>query len=146
MRTNRIRCDFPLIDPAHQALQFHTDSVKRRDQDMTLTSHGRLIWHGYVSKVLPGPPRDIDFGLDGDFVMYAEPEEGGPLVYYRVFLVEGQVTWIRPCNRLGIMGARRLLPTRKPRMREDTQLRQCPTCLGVLRKLGSRLSGGRVGF
>jgi hypothetical protein len=49
MRTDRIRCDFVLIEPAHQTLQFHTD----------------------------------DFGK----------------------------TWIRPCNRLGQMGAMRFLPT-----------------------------------
>jgi hypothetical protein len=51
----------------------------------------------------------------GEFFMYAEPEGGGPLVYYRVFLDHGQVTWVRPCNRLGQMGAKRYLPTyRRP--------------------------------
>src|SRR5258708_39332975 len=30
MRTDRIRCDFPLIEPAHQTLQFHTDDFGNR--------------------------------------------------------------------------------------------------------------------
>ena len=78
---------------------------------MTLTSHGRLVWHGYVSQFFPQPPADRDIGLDINFLMYAEPEGGGPRIYYRVFLDRGQVTWIRPCNRLGQMGARRVRRT-----------------------------------
>jgi hypothetical protein len=116
MRTDRIRCDFPLIYPEHQTLQFHTDDFGRKNRDMTLTSHGRLIWHGFVSPIRPEQPtRDLDLGLDGNFVMYAEPEGGGPLVHYRVFLDHGQVTWVRPCNRLGQMGAKRFLPTYRRR-------------------------------
>jgi hypothetical protein len=112
MRTDRIRCEFPLINREHQALQFHTDDMGKRNRDMTLTSHGRLIWHGFVSEFRPQPPRDLDHGFDGNFLMYAEPEGGGARIYYRVFLARGQVTWIRPCNRLGMMGARRFQPTR----------------------------------
>jgi hypothetical protein len=111
MRTDRIRCDVPLIEPAHQTLQFHTDDFGKRNRDLTLTSHGRLVWHGYVSEFRPHAPRDRDMGLDCNFLMYGEPEGGGPRIYYRVFLDHGQVTWIRPCNRLGQMGARRFLPT-----------------------------------
>ena len=112
MRTDRIRCEFPLVDPEHQTLQIHTDDFGKKNRDMTLTSHGRLLWHGFVSEFRPQPPRDLDLELDVDFLMYAEPEGGAARIYYRVFLDHGQVTWIRPCNRVGTMGARRLRPIR----------------------------------
>ena len=112
MRSDRIRCEFPLVYPEHQPLQFHTDDFGRKNRDFTLTDRGRLIWHGFVSPIWPErPPMDLEMDFDGNFVMYAEPEGGGPLIYYRVFLDRGQVTWIRPCNRLGQMGARRYRPT-----------------------------------
>jgi hypothetical protein len=40
MRTDRIRCDFPLIEPAHQTLQFHTDDFGKKDRDLTVRSRG----------------------------------------------------------------------------------------------------------
>jgi hypothetical protein len=131
MRTDRIRCDFPLIEPAHQPLQFHTDDFGKKDRDLTLTRHGRLVWHGYVSEFRPHPPRDHDMDLDCNFLMYAEPEGGGQRIYYRVFLDHGQVTWIRPCNRLGHGGE--TVPSDIP----TTQLsRRLTGGASVLRTLG----------
>jgi hypothetical protein len=112
-RPDRIRCEFPLIDPTHQSMKFQTEDLGRKNRDFTLTSHGRLTWHDYVNDIRPQAPRDFDLELDTNFLMYAEPESGGERLYYRVFLDEGQVTWIRPCNRLGQMGAARLRPIRR---------------------------------
>ena len=112
-RPDRIRCEFPLSDPRHQSMKFQSDDLGRKNRDWTLTSHGRLIWHAFVSEIRPQPPRDLDLGLSGDFVMYAKPEDEGERIYYRVFLDEGQVKRIRPCNRLGEMGAARHQPMRR---------------------------------
>jgi hypothetical protein len=78
---------------------------------MTLTSHGRLVCQGYTNPVRPDPS-DVDLRLDVNFVMHAYPEDGGTTIFYRVFLDEGQVALIRPCNRLGVMGARRFRGSR----------------------------------
>jgi hypothetical protein len=95
--TDRIVCDYPLRDPAHQHREFTTGDLggwgRRR---YTITRDGRLIRNAPARREELAPVKDVEWPIEGEIMMVADdvPEEEGP-VEYRVLFRDGRVEWIR---------------------------------------------------
>jgi hypothetical protein len=89
-----VRCEYPLLEAAHQDLEFQTKDFDCLLDDYLITREGWLIrcrrsWGR-------GPERDVERPFHGDVTIYGSVPDGDGLVEYVVRFTHGRVEWIRP--------------------------------------------------
>lgn len=94
-----IHCEYPLPEPAHNALEFQTKSLDSCLNDYTITREGRLLRHAHgglltePASARRGPAVECPF--HGDLTMYASTTESAWIEYLARFTY-GRLDWIRP--------------------------------------------------
>jgi hypothetical protein len=94
-----VYCEYPLPNPAHQALDFQTKNLDCGMETYTITQDGRLVRR--ARRGVRGPDRDIEWPLHGDIRIYTslrneDSPENRTWVEYVVRFTHGRVEWIRP--------------------------------------------------
>ncbi len=94
-----IRCEYPLPDPAHNALEFQTKSLDPCLNDYTITRDGKLVLDergdSLVGAVHERTIRRRECAFHGDLTMYTSTESS-EWIEYRVRFTYGGVDWVRP--------------------------------------------------
>ncbi|HEV7509364.1 MAG TPA: hypothetical protein VGS07_31095 [Thermoanaerobaculia bacterium] len=94
-----IYCEYPLPNPAHQALDFQTKNLDCGMETYTITHDGRLIRR--ARKGVRRQVGEIEWPLHGDIRIYTslrneDSPEDRTWVEYAVRFTHGRVEWIRP--------------------------------------------------
>ena len=93
-----IYCEYPLPEPADQALRFQTKEFECLFDTYLITAEGRLIRK--ARGLGQGLTRDVEWPFHGDLRIYTSEPDGATetrrWVEYRVRFTHGRVEWIRP--------------------------------------------------
>jgi len=93
-----VYCEYPLPEPADQALRFQTKEFECLFDTYLITAEGRLIRK--ARGLGQGLARDVEWPFHGDLRIYASEPDGATetrrWVEYRVRFTHGRVEWIRP--------------------------------------------------